>query len=733
MYPSEAKLDVALRSRLFCGVLLVCTLCLGVLDSTAHNPVDRSPYSDWPTIASILDVGNNADESVEFTLQNCTAVRLFAVGEGLHGRMYDYGSIERVDTGQVVWQMYTFEADVDGWSVNRRVDRRLTLPAGDYRLRFRSNSSHSFDDWGQRPPEHRFWGIALYEDRSADHAPPECWETAANPKDLGWSTRQLDRLVPELGDLKVGAFMIVTDGQVIYEWGSTAVNFNAHSMRKSLISALYGIAVDRGEIDLSLTLGELGIDDATPLTKAEKEATIADLLKARSGVYIPAAAEAGSMVTKRPQRGSHAPGTFWYYNNWDFNALGTIFDQETGQENVYQAFKAWVADPIGMQDLDVERLYYRYDGHVHPNYAFRISARDLARFGQLYLQEGAWQGQQIVPSTWVNESTTAHSRTDDDGTYSGYGYLWWIATYDRQSIQQGSYAASGYGGHTLQILPDLNTVIVIRPNTDLSVGELGDQQNVDRLIIEVLKAYSPAQDARAQSLVLSMAWGVLVAGSLVLLIWGLVVDRLVPWGIGLVWTLITLFFGPLGPLAYWLLVHRPAGQGIESPAWQRAIGAALCSAAGNILGLLLVSGTFAVFIPSGSAGPLALVVPLLVGWLGFCAPLLAFDTGRTYWLAARKSLLVALVSTILISAGAVPVAALLQSHWHPYAYDPARPHFWAMHALAALAGALVVYPLNLWIAHRDLWVWPAQSKADHPPNLPSLRNLFPRTSQKQEL
>ena len=160
------------------------------------------------------------------------------------------------------------------------------------------------------------------------------------------------------------ALMIVTDGQVVYEWGNTTNNFQAHSMRKSLISALYGVAVDRGEIDTSLTLRELGIDDKTPLTEAEKEATISDLLKARSGVYIPAAGEAASMKASRPRRGSHAPGTFWYYNNWDFNALGTIFDQETGEENIYSAFKRRIADPLFLALFDVP-VPYRSGGRIH--------------------------------------------------------------------------------------------------------------------------------------------------------------------------------------------------------------------------------------------------------------------------------------------------------------------------------------------------------------------------------
>jgi hypothetical protein len=344
-----------------------------------------------------------------------------------------------------------------------------------------------------------------------------------------------------------------------------------------------------------------------------------------------------------------------------------------------------------------------------------------------------WQGRPIVSSAWVQESTTSHSRTDDDGTYSGYGYLWWIATYDHQSIPQGSYAASGYGGHTLQILPDLNTVIVIRPNTDESIGRLQDTGEVDRLVMEILKASSRARGPHPATAGALLAWGITVAGSMALLLWNLVRDKLVPTGVGLVWTIISLFFGPLGPLAYWLLVRRPARRGAKPPAWQRALGATLCGAAGNILGLLLLLVTIIVYVPSGSAGPLVLVAPFLAGWLGFCAPLLALDMGHTYWLAARKSLLVSVMSTVLVAAGAVPVVIVLNSRWYPYLLDLAGPYFWAMHTLAAIAGALVLYPFNLWMTRRGLWVWPAQNRAGHLPKLPSLQSLFLKTGRKGEL
>ncbi len=101
---------------------------------------------------------------------------------------------------------------------------------------------------------------------------------------------------------------------------------------------MIGIAVDERKIDLNASIGSLGIDDNAPsLTEAEKAATVADLLKARSGIFHAALYETPGMARLRPPRGSHSPGTFWYYNNWDFNALGTIYERAVGQ-SIFTAF-----------------------------------------------------------------------------------------------------------------------------------------------------------------------------------------------------------------------------------------------------------------------------------------------------------------------------------------------------------------------------------------------------------
>src|SRR5205823_2004143 len=127
----------------------------------------------------------------------------------------------------------------------------------------------------------------------------------------------------------------------------------AHSMRKSLLSGLYGVYAGENAIRLDKTLADLEIDDTPPgLTAAEARATVKDLLGSRSGVYHPAALETPDMALARPARGSHPPGRFWYYNNWDFNALGTLFERET-RTKIFEAFKKKVADALEMEDFRV--------------------------------------------------------------------------------------------------------------------------------------------------------------------------------------------------------------------------------------------------------------------------------------------------------------------------------------------------------------------------------------------
>ena len=231
-------------------------------------------------------------------------------------------------------------------------------------------------------------------------------------------------------------------------------------MRKSLISALYGIAIDRGLIDKNSTLEDLGADDQNPpLSPQEKQARVVHLLQSRSGIYHDSVRDDSG--DQRPAQGSHSPGTAFYYNNWSFNALGTILEEATGL-TMGEAFKQWIADPIGMQDFRVEDVAYEYSsGSVYPAYRFWITARDLARFGVLYSQEGKWNGQEIIPSQWIRESTRSYS---DAGLF-GYGYMWWVSRGSPDWLGRGSYLASGTGGQKVLVDPEQELVIVHRVDT----------------------------------------------------------------------------------------------------------------------------------------------------------------------------------------------------------------------------------------------------------------------------
>lgn len=267
-------------------------------------------------------------------------------------------------------------------------------------------------------------------------------------------------------DLGVTAVVVARGGRAVATWGEASQPLNVRSVRKSLLSALFGaVAIDK-PVNLAGTLEELDINDHEPaLSDQERQASIRDLLMARSGIYHAAAYEPPSMKAKRPSRASHAPGTFWYYNNWDFNALGVIYEKITG-EDVYRSFERRIAAPIGMEHFSVSRCRREFDpASDHPAHTFHLSAHDLARFGSLFLNGGHWAGKQIVPSSWIKESTTAHSPTDNGSL--GYGYLWWIAPPD-SPFGPGAYFALGAGGQGLAVMPALD--LVVAQVVDVSEG-----------------------------------------------------------------------------------------------------------------------------------------------------------------------------------------------------------------------------------------------------------------------
>ncbi len=313
--------------------------------------------------------------------------------------------------------------------------------------------------------------------------PGEVWYYAPSPESLGWSRSRLEAASHQAQQMGSGAFMVVDRGIVVWEWGNASENWIVQSVRKSFLSGLYGIFVERGDIDLELTVAGLGIDDREPsLTDVEKEATVQQLLQARSGVYHEAAAESQSMKDARPPRWSHLPGTFWYYNNWDFNVLGTIFRQLTG-EDIFESLYNRFAVPLQMQDFQVANGIYQYEeSSDHPAYHFAMSARDMARYGLLFLRSGEWRGEQIIPEEWIAESTYPYS--DTGNAVWDYGYMWWVG----KSQAWGGhslYAALGGSGHAIFVVPDMEVVVVHR--VDYQTWR-SDWSQVYQLLVRILAA-----------------------------------------------------------------------------------------------------------------------------------------------------------------------------------------------------------------------------------------------------
>jgi CubicO group peptidase (beta-lactamase class C family) len=275
-----------------------------------------------------------------------------------------------------------------------------------------------------------------------------------SPQEAGWSLPGLEAARAYSERIGSGAVVIVDRGRVVDLWGDTSRTFNVRSMRKALLGSLIGRAVGEGKIRLDATLAELAVDDIAGLTDDERRATVRDLLMSSSGIYHPAAYAAPG--EDLPARGSQPHGTF-YYNNWDFNALGSIYEKATGRR-IFSAFNDEIAKPLGMEHYDLGKQTYRKEGmSIHPAYLFEMSAVDMARFGVLYAHGGRTNGQQVVPENWVKDSVTPHVKTPREG--QSFGYLWWVTA--------DGFLTTGNGGQILYVDPKRDIVIVHLVNTNV--------------------------------------------------------------------------------------------------------------------------------------------------------------------------------------------------------------------------------------------------------------------------
>jgi CubicO group peptidase (beta-lactamase class C family) len=289
----------------------------------------------------------------------------------------------------------------------------------------------------------------------------------------GWSAEAIRNASNFLRDSANSTGVVVVDrGRVVFTFGDVQELSYIASCRKSILAMLYGDWVERGVIDLELSLGEIGFDDVGGLLDIEKQATVHHLVTARSGVYHPAS-NGGDDLARAPERGSQQPGSYMLYSNWDFNAAGAAFEHFTGR-SIYDELQSQLAIPLRFQDWD--RTVHRKSGNlsisVNPAYHMHFSTRDMARLGHLMLNEGNWAGEQVIPRNWARQIVSLVTPLEEmnpvrrrDG-YFGYGYMWWV--WDGPKAVgpfNGAYTARGAIGQWITVLPALDLVIAHKTNS----------------------------------------------------------------------------------------------------------------------------------------------------------------------------------------------------------------------------------------------------------------------------
>jgi CubicO group peptidase (beta-lactamase class C family) len=293
----------------------------------------------------------------------------------------------------------------------------------------------------------------------------------------GWNLKRLDTLHAFLADsTPVTGYMIIQRGKVVFQFGDVTENSYIASCRKSVLAILYGAYVRSGKIKLDKTIGELGLDDVGGLLASEKEATVRDILSARSGVYHPASYP-GDFLSLAPKRGSVKHGNYWLYSNWDFNVAGYIFEQETNT-NIYDETERQLAIPLQMQDWS--RKLQQKEGDStrsrYPAYPRWFSTRDMARIGLLMLNKGKWNERQLIDPAWIAEMVspkTSAAEVDQnvpifrkDAHKFAYGYLWWLWQNVNDTRLEGGYTAMGSMGQSITVFPAVDMVVVYKTKSD---------------------------------------------------------------------------------------------------------------------------------------------------------------------------------------------------------------------------------------------------------------------------
>jgi CubicO group peptidase (beta-lactamase class C family) len=268
----------------------------------------------------------------------------------------------------------------------------------------------------------------------------------------------------------VRALVLARGNCIVHEYyakSSPGEQWPVHSVTKSVLSILVGIAIDKGLLRLDQKLPEL-IAEAREGTIDPRaaEITLHDLLTMSSGFDPHEMAEVpgvwGSSVWMIRRTVKYKPGTHFYYDDEGANLIAIILKRAVGG-NIAEFAKNELFAP-----LQIDRYFWAVlgDGNLPGYGGLLLTARDMAKIGLLYLQQGRWRERQVVSETYVRDSTRKHI-DGGEPVHAGYGYLWWTRPTRDGSL---AYFASGSQSQLIVNLPDRSLVMALASASSLPGG-----------------------------------------------------------------------------------------------------------------------------------------------------------------------------------------------------------------------------------------------------------------------
>lgn len=311
-------------------------------------------------------------------------------------------------------------------------------------------------------------GFYAINDTYVDQETP-AWEVAP-PEEVGLDAAELKAAAENVAlSEDVASLLVVRHGKVVFERyfnGSEATHANnVHSLSKSILSAITGIAIAEGHLEVDDSISGLLPED---LTGDSGDITVGSLLTMAGGLewteneteYEVAGNDSHvAAVLAQPRIGPS--GSEFLYNTGLTQTLSAVL-AENVEDSVCRYTHDRLLDPLA---IDVDHWKVDPDGYHAGGHSMFLAPREVAVFGQLILQDGVWEGHQLIPSGWLEDSLTPTWDLEcrpGDSVGVGYGYLWWL--YDLDGLQV--WAADGYSGQRLFIIPDLDLVVVMTHKAD---------------------------------------------------------------------------------------------------------------------------------------------------------------------------------------------------------------------------------------------------------------------------